>query len=288
MTRHRISTPHSLSGIYRVSRSSGFTLFELLITVALASIVLASAYGILRAGLVTQRDVEYRADVIQSGRVALDWMSRDLRSAVALSENMEFVGMSRMIETVEADNLDFATRYGKPTLPGESDFKEVSYFLRSNERVGGLSLCRRVDPTLDEEPLSGGRIEELIRHVAGLKFEYYDGLEWFDDWGSSEPLDLETIDPLLQSNLTGMPVAVRISLRLALGPHKRPQSGRGASAFSTPTADLEEAGRQFMTFKTVVQLQLADLVSESTSTSGTGSTSNTSSQSSSTNSGRRQ
>lgn len=249
----------------------GFTLFELLITVAIASMVLISAYACLRAGLLTRKDIESRAETMQSGRVALNWMVRDLRSAAPLSVEYEFIGLSRMIESVEADNVDFATRYHKPAAPGETGFRETSYYLGLSDITGTLSLWRRIDNYRDPEPLSGGLKEEIVRHVQGLKLEYYDGIEWFDDWGSSEPQPLDATSLLLNSNLSGMPEAVRITLKLAVNPKKVSRSNStlrssNSTANTTGEASIDPADEgDSMTFQTIVRLIKASVETEDAS-----------------------
>ena len=242
--------------------------------------VLISAYACLQAGLVTRKEMESRAETLQSGRVALNWMVRDLRSAAPLSVESEFVGLSRMIESVEADNVDFATRYHKPAAPGETGFRETSYFLGINETTGTLSLWRRSDSYRDPEPLSGGLIEEIVRNVQGLKLEYYDGIEWFDDWGSAEPQPLDAMSLLLSSNLSGMPKAVRITLKLAVNPKKnsRSSSSLASSASfqnSTGESSVDPADDgDSMTFQTIVRLIKTSVESEDASGSSSTGTFN--------------
>jgi prepilin-type N-terminal cleavage/methylation domain-containing protein len=69
----------------RASARRGFTLMELVISSAIASIVLVAGYVCLRAGIATQQTVETRSDLLQSARVALAMMAADLRAATPLS-----------------------------------------------------------------------------------------------------------------------------------------------------------------------------------------------------------
>src|SRR5688500_12666083 len=92
----------------------GFTLIELIISGGLMSVILVSAYLCLSAGTSSQRMVEARSDAVQSGRVALAVIAADLRNAVPLSKEKEFIGMRRTLGETDADNLDFATRNYTP------------------------------------------------------------------------------------------------------------------------------------------------------------------------------
>src|SRR5580698_3756420 len=98
-------------------KNEGFTLIELTISAAVASIILVAAYLCLSAGVASQKMIEPRTEVLQSARVALAMMSADLRSACSLSPDFDFVGEQRTLNEMEADNLDFATRLYMPKRP---------------------------------------------------------------------------------------------------------------------------------------------------------------------------
>jgi type II secretion system protein J len=205
-------------------RTGGFTLIELVISGALMSMILVSAYVCFNAAMATEKTVDARTEALQNARVAMALMSADLRGACPLSKDFAFLGMRHSIGDIDADNLDFATHNYTPRRPHEGDFCEVSYFLDKNRESGRLSLWRRRNPMIAIEPLKGGRREEIVPGVLGLRFEYYDGLDWYDQWG-----DADTDKPRAgrtakrdSSNLYGMPEAVRITLWLDAGPQANP------------------------------------------------------------------
>lgn len=232
----------------RISRNhiSGFTLIEVVISASLMAILLVGAYLCLSSGLASQKLIESRGEAVQSARVAMTLMSADLRGACPLARNMEFIGMDRMLGDVEADNLDFATHNYTPRRPGEGDFCEVSYFVNSDPETGKFSLWRRRDPKLDAEPLSGGSREELIRGVRGLRFEYYDGIIWYDDWGDPDGRGKKQNSLKEKPNLGGMPEAVRITLWIE-------PTTRSSKQKSTETDSVEPP----LVFQTVARLNLA-------------------------------
>jgi len=240
-----------------------FTLLELVVSSTLMAGILASAYLCLRSGLSSQKVIGSRADIIQSARVALALMSADLRAACPLSKDFEFLGMDRTLGEVEADNLDFATHHYTPRRAREGDFCETSYFLEKNGDSGQLTLWRRRDPTPDDEPLSGGNREEIAHGLAGLKLEYYDGFEWFDEWGDAEGRRRrEQISLLEHPNLAGMPEAVRITLRFASNPQSKKDARSEKETVEPP-----------LVFQTIARLNLAP-ISMRTLTSGSSSGSN--------------
>ncbi|HEX5399881.1 MAG TPA: prepilin-type N-terminal cleavage/methylation domain-containing protein, partial [Verrucomicrobiae bacterium] len=163
---------------------SGFTLIEVVISAALMALILVSAYLCLNACLSSQKMIEPRSDVIQNARVAMALMTADLRNACPLSPDAQLLGVERMLGQVEADNLDFATHNYTPRRPGEGDFCETSYYVDKDPDTGQFCLYRRRNPMLALDPLSGGSREEIAQGVMGVRFEYFDGLDWYENWGN--------------------------------------------------------------------------------------------------------
>jgi len=243
--------------------SAGFTLIELSISAALMAMILVSAYLCLSAGVSSQRLVESRAGVVQSARIAMALLSADLRCACPLAKNNAFLGMKRTVGEVQADNLDFATHNYTPRRDREADWCEVSYFLDKDRASGRFSLWRRRDSTPDDQPLSGGSREEIIPGVRGLKFEYYDGFDWYDEWGDPEGRHKGQSTSLDPANLSGMPEAVRITLWLDPGSRPAKQASSEKDSAEPP-----------LVFQTVARLNLAAISQDSASsstTSGAGS-----------------
>jgi prepilin-type N-terminal cleavage/methylation domain-containing protein len=225
----------------RKSRSGGFTLVELTISAAVASIILTASYLCLNAGVAGQKLIEPRTEVLQNARVALAMMSADLRSACSLCPDFDFVGEQRAIGEMEADNLDFATHFHAPARSGEGDYCQVSYYADKSRGTGQFSLWRRRNPRLAPDPLSGGSREEIARGLRGLTLEYFDGLDWYDTWGDASVKKKVKYTTTAAPNLSGFPEAVRITLLLDPNPEK--------------SAEKKEPP---LVFQTVVRLELAD------------------------------
>lgn len=219
-----------------IQNRRGFTLIEMVISTALMALILGGGYACLRSGIQSQALVDSRTEAFQNARVALKLLSADLRSACQLSDKYEFLGMNREIGTAEADNLDFGTHNYTPQQSGEADFCEVSYYLRKAEKTPGrLDLYRRRDASRDDEPLAGGTEELLVEGVQALRLEYYDGFQWFDEWGDPEGKHKGSPNLAGRSNLAGLPEAVRITLSLAVGKPAKPTEARGGA----PKPDAE-------------------------------------------------
>ena len=227
--------------------SSGFTLIEMVISAGLMALILVSAYLCLHAALSSQRLIEPRVEVFQSARVAMTLMTADLRCACPLSKDFDLLGTHRMRGDTEADNLDFATHNYTPRRAQEGDFCEVSLFLDKDPRSGQLTLWRRRNPRIATDPLSGGQREEIAKGVLGLRFEYSDGLDWYESWGDTDGRGKEQNSLRSRANLSGMPEAVRITLWLNPNPRQKPADTQGTSTNEPP-----------LVFRTVARLNLAD------------------------------
>jgi hypothetical protein len=207
-------------------------------------LILVSGYLCLSSGFASQKLIDSRSEAVQSARVALAMMSADLRSACPLTKDLPFLGMHRTLGDIDADNLDFGTHNYTPRRAREGDFCEVSYFVDVDSESGKFSLWRRRDPSPDDEPLSGGSREEIARGVRGLKLEYYDGWDWYDDWGDPQARKKKEFSRREHPNLYGMPEAVRLTLWIE--PASRSPKGKGES--EPP-----------LVFQTVARLNLAQV-----------------------------
>jgi hypothetical protein len=223
-----------------------FTLMEVVISASLMALILASGYVCLNAALSSQKLLEPRLEAVQNARVALGLMAADLRSACPLSQDIDLIGMHRTLDDMEADNLDFGTHNFTPHRPNEGDFCQVSFFVEKDPESGQVILWRRRNPRRALDPFSGGNREELARGVRGLRFEYYDGFDWYDTWGDVEGRAKAQSSRKERFNLYGLPEAVRITLWL--DPKPRPKKEE-AQPGPTPEPPLE--------FQTVARLNLA-------------------------------
>lgn len=249
--------PHS-------SLTKAFTLLEVVISAALMSLILVSAYMCFDAGIRGKKIVEPRVEVFQNARVAMSLITADLRSACPLSKDFDFLGMHRALGPLPADRLDFATHNYTPHRDREGDFCEESFFLDKDPQTGRFNLYRRRNPTMAPNPLEGGSREEIATGLLGARFEYTDGIDWYDTWGEIKGAKQET-SQRDQPNLSGMPEAVRITLWFDSDPSVKHTEGENEATNAPP-----------LVFQSVTRLMLAD----AQQSSGGGSSSDSSDQSS--------
>ncbi|RJP26508.1 MAG: prepilin-type N-terminal cleavage/methylation domain-containing protein [Candidatus Omnitrophota bacterium] len=198
-------------------RRGAFTLLELLVSIAMFSVILAAInsvlYGSLRLRENNERHIERRNPKLY----ALSIMKRDFRNAVPTGEILAgpLIGENEGGINQRRDRLELYTSTG--VLREDSpfgDIQKVEYALyesNSRDRRGGYflirSLIRNLLSTVEE-------VEEeqvLLDDVQSLEFTYYDGQNWLDSWDSTSqdppmPLAIHALIrflPYTQDNTTG-------------------------------------------------------------------------------------
>ena len=173
---------------------SGFTLVELILAGTLTAMVVVSAVGILRVAMSSHRDRRDAAGIYEAGCTALEIIRRDLLSVflAPADDRTRFVGIDLEQEGMPSDQLVYvSTGYDTVgSFGGESDLMEVHYYLDNDSATEERWLQRRTDATPDDDPFTGGDNSLLGPHVVALDFQYYDGLDWWPSWESSEEIPL--------------------------------------------------------------------------------------------------
>lgn len=163
----------------------GFTILELLIAVAIFSIVAVSIYSSFNIGVHAWRKAQDSYQIRQQARHALETLSRDLRCAVNFT-GIAFEGLSDSVSFVRAkDGIH------KLTCSFEKASGSLYYVL-----VPYRQILSHGDATKEE---AAGPV--LASGLSDVKFQYAykdaDGILWKDEWRKEDDI---------------VPMGVRISL----------------------------------------------------------------------------
>ena len=202
-------------------RRAGFTLIEILVTVAIMGLMLAGITEIL-GSVRTTRDLVHNIQETQlAGPAILDLVERDLRGIFTTGLPTEFhlQVKNQVVLGEDADRIDFFTTTDSLIWTGENDrfvradFNEVGYCLRPSPLNDDfLEIYRREGFGIDDEPMQGGRYTFLHDRVVSFDIQVYaeDGpdAEPVEDWGL-DPSDTET---------QGLPASIHITLQIELAP----------------------------------------------------------------------
>jgi general secretion pathway protein J len=194
----------------------GFTLLEVLISVAIISIILTVIYGAYTSNLETVQSIRRDSEVTQAGRVTLDIMTRDLESLFFTTMDKKegepkiklgLIGRNESLGGKPAGRMDLTTtnRLTPEKIGMQVDLCEVGYFLKETQGQNDLTLWRRDSNVVDEKLDEGGQAFELVRGVSALEIVYQDqdGQET-DSWDT-------TVDDKDKQHL---PLLIRIKLTL--------------------------------------------------------------------------
>ena len=106
---------HLVAALRRARSQSGHTLMELVVAMAIGMGILLIAFHLLDRSLGLTREVSDRVDAVQRGRLAMDTMTRQLRSQVCLGANAALVDAS-------ADSVTFYSNLGTTGVPEKDTF----------------------------------------------------------------------------------------------------------------------------------------------------------------------
>ncbi|MGE5808874.1 MAG: type II secretion system protein GspJ [Nitrospirota bacterium] len=196
----RGDTPLSPNSLLRTPNSSGFTLLEVLIAVAIMSAIVTVIYASFST---TSRNVQQAEEIRDSAdlaRVLLAKLSDDIANAY-INVNMNAPAVVTIIygkkgeekleeEQIRRDAISLTT-LTNVRAPGtkETDLWEVGYFFKEKAKGSGFVLKRREKRELGNvsPALEGDFIEyEVTDRVESLKFRYFDigAQQWVDEWDS--------------------------------------------------------------------------------------------------------
>lgn len=228
------------------SRSRGFTLLELIVAMAMVSILAGSLYACIYIGF-KSRETAQRA-ILPAQRMGnvLTMLALDIDGALPPTGIFaaEFRGFSgsggtsnsqapSSTSSLSAANLNSASSsnlhvasldpealtllsfFTSSNTPRENEFgadvRKVEFTLETPERSAHPALVRRVYTNLSpsKEPLAREQI--LCRNVISAYMRFFDGTVWLDTWDSKAQADL-------------LPLAVEMTLEMELPDDRVPQS----------------------------------------------------------------
>jgi len=190
-----------------VSRHSGVTLIELLVTMSILVLLIAILYSVFNVSLRAWGKADNMMQVTTAARVALDQMSKEIASARIISGSNSYycigfdasVGSSWRTDCI-SDEFYFIAPLKPGNSDGGSDLCEVGYWLDDNGTADKsddalrrfyVTDDRNTDPTPEFDfdfstPAGKTSAGEFILNVIDLRFDYFDANDnLFTTWNSS-------------------------------------------------------------------------------------------------------
>lgn len=184
-------------------RRTGFTLMEVLLALALMSVVAVALFTSLRTAFKAKRSAEAAMEVSRQGEIAMELIRADLESALpprgSLASDFNGRDWSSATGSDDDDLTFYSAAPAPPNVVRPPDIKEIELIIVTLEGTGERVLARRVTGDLLSTALIDPNDEVLCRNVAGFNLSYFDGTEWWSSWDSRTEDD-------------ALPVAVEVTL----------------------------------------------------------------------------
>ncbi|MCX8023530.1 MAG: prepilin-type N-terminal cleavage/methylation domain-containing protein [Syntrophorhabdaceae bacterium] len=162
-------------------KNRGFTLLEVIISIAISSLLLLTLYFTFFSINRSIDSATEGQEALETGRVLMELIKQDLRG-ISPNPKHRFIGKIPNKEEKEPDSrIDFVTT----SYMGSNPFgmSEVGYFIYvtdDNKKI----LVRRESKEVKDNPDEGGQNFELSRIVKSFKVSFYNGTEWLEEWDS--------------------------------------------------------------------------------------------------------
>lgn len=170
----------------RVPRA--FTLLELLLAIAITTILAATVYASLMVATHTRDRAAEAVGKDRTLTLALNLIRRDLQSTPPPTGTMAgaFIGE----DDNQFDTVSFTTTNSYLPPDGRlSDLINVSFLLLDDEDSDdsrSMMLVREVTTNLLSATTTEPQVQVLARGISGIDFAYSDGADWLDEWDSAQ------------------------------------------------------------------------------------------------------
>lgn len=172
-------------GYHAGSASAAFTLVEMLLSLTIASLLVASIASTVQTVLSARQGVDRRTQRVFEARHAMDTVVAALRNVRRdpIPDVPLVVGYSGGHDIGnDKINLQVISNRRVRSEGAESDQYEMSFYLADLPDRATRALMCRTDHALDEYWDNGGIATTVADGVIALSFEYYDGEEWLHEW----------------------------------------------------------------------------------------------------------
>ncbi len=170
----------------RKSANGGFTLLEVLVAIALASIVLIALYSSFFSVLRGQSDIDRTLERTREVSRFLETFSKEVQSSFFKDDNTRtgFVGEEEDKNGRPVSRITLST-FTYPAFEASrpaGDLLAVRYYVEDND--GKLVLYKETwSPYADEK--TGVFKAEVIEDIEGFEILYYNGNDWAKAWDAS-------------------------------------------------------------------------------------------------------
>lgn len=172
-----------------MNNNRAFTLLELLVAMAMMSIIAASLYTSLSIGFKAKDSSENTLDARRSARIAMDLLKQEIISSLPPKGILagKFEGTNGHDDSGnESDSLVFySAAYNPADDEIAGDIIKVQISLATSEESDVYTLVRGITKNLLSPKSLDPYEEVLCTDIRSLNLRYFDGYDWQDEWDSS-------------------------------------------------------------------------------------------------------
>ncbi len=202
-----------MTHLHQRAMRAGFTLVELMLSLALCALIMIIVYGSFHAVAQSKLQAEVRVETDRQARTLMWMMCRELRGTVftpLIPSHVLMVGQASRQGGMPMDSITFATidPSHRRALDGFGAEEIVTYAAAPNPNHRGWFLWTRIERSglLQTVNIPSMPPTVLATNVLSVHFRYYNGFQWLESWDS-------TSSPAGQS----LPQAISIELTMASG-----------------------------------------------------------------------
>ena len=187
------------------TKESAFTLLEMIVAMALMSVIAGSLYASLHIGFRARESAAAALEPVRMAELGIELLRKDMESALPPTGILagEFVGHDAKDDVGrDADTLLFHSSANVPELSERAcDIRRVELALASVSDGTARALIRGITTNLLATETVEPEEEVLCRAVLAFNLRYFDGSDWLDSWDSTTQSDV-------------LPVAIEVTLEL--------------------------------------------------------------------------
>ncbi len=186
----------------------GFTLLELLISVAILSVIMVGYMSLFKYAIASWQRAMGRSTGEQNVSFATDRMASDLRCILPpftqAGGSVKYIGYDQSARYPLTDSIadelqaHVATWKSDEGAAGSDpwvDVNRVGYWLRGSGRSNVMYALQGSSRTnyIEALPAAFSNQDEVALHVSGFNIEYWDGSAWSNTWNTGTSLDLPNL-----------------------------------------------------------------------------------------------
>lgn len=179
---------------------SGFTLIEILISITIVALVLATVYGVFSGVSAAKNRLDQDSETYHKARVIFERFGKELHGAYLSKANKDSIFKGAKTET---DNFTFelSTTSASPLSSTGTGFALVSYTVTEDSEAddGSKVILRSEKPLLSKEETNNSRLMRLAPGIEFFNMRFYADGSWNDSWDSTS---------------SGLPEMVEIELKI--------------------------------------------------------------------------